>query len=99
MKVIDQNPYAWFFFGDGNKLFLDVNCNHSAFGYSWMIEMNDYERESYRTNGRKFLDQLAQNIQFSAPALKDSTSPYKNRDVSKKYSDATSEAVRRWKEE
>ena len=97
MEVVATSPHAWFLFKEADALFLDVECNHSAFGYSWMIELNEYEFERYASEGSSFLDQLAQSIQFSAPVVKDSKSPYKKRDVSKQHYDATMEAVRQWK--
>lgn len=99
MKVIDHDPQAWFLLRDKDALYLDVNCNHSAFGYSWMIELNEDELNRYASEGRAFLNQLAQSIQYSAPIVIGSTSPYKNRDVSKEHSVATVEAVQQWNEE
>ncbi|MGJ8655592.1 MAG: hypothetical protein ACSHX6_04005 [Akkermansiaceae bacterium] len=97
MKVIDQEYYAWFLFEEAGVLFLDANCNHSAFGYTWMIKLNTRELESYSSGGRAFLNKLAHDIHYSAPAVKGSKSPFKGRDVSEKYHQVAMEAVKRWK--
>jgi hypothetical protein len=96
-QVRDHAPHAWFLLEDCGVLFLDVNCDHGAFGYSWMIELNADELERYRAEGRSFLDELADAIHMSVPVVVGSTSAYKDRNVSKEHSGAIQDAIRRWR--
>lgn len=52
MKVVDHEPHAWFLFEEGDSIFLDVNCDHGAAGYSVMIELSAEEALRYVLNGR-----------------------------------------------
>jgi len=96
MKVIDREPSLWFLLSDEDDLILDVYCNHSAFGYSWTLILQDHECESYHKKGREALSQLALQIQTSAPILKESASPFKDRMVSKKLEKQIEETIRLW---
>jgi hypothetical protein len=96
-EVVDHAPHAWFLLEDCGVTFLDVNCNHGAYGYSWMIELNADELERYRAEGRAFLDHLADAIHMSVPVVEGSTSAYKDRDVSSEHAGATQDAIRRWR--
>lgn len=99
MKVLDHAAHWWFLFEEGSALFLDVNCSHSAVGYSFMIELDADEVAQYRAEGRTFLERLATRIQDTAPILAASTSPYKGRDVSGAYAERCTQAVRAWRGE
>lgn len=97
MKVIDHQSHHWFFFEEEGAFFLDANCNHSAFGYSWMIELNSDELIEYKSQGREYLSKLADEIHNSAPIAKGNTSKFKDRDVSKNYADKTKAALDKWR--
>ncbi|HVG46292.1 MAG TPA: hypothetical protein VM890_16230 [Longimicrobium sp.] len=92
MQVIDSEPAAWFLFEDGADLFLDVNCNHSAAGYSVLIKLLPEEVADYWTAGRSSISRLADRVQDSGPH-----GGYQKRDVSSTYGDASMEAVRAWR--
>ena len=98
MKVVDYENWTWFLFEHQNELYLDVHCNMSAFGYTYMIQLNDTERELYETEGREYLCKLAHDIHYSVPIAKDTSSIYKERNVTKEFSNLTREAVRVWRE-
>ncbi|NRA23003.1 MAG: hypothetical protein HRU08_00700 [Oleispira sp.] len=98
MKVIDSENWAWFLFEHGGNLYLDANCNMSAFGYTYMIELNADEQKLYQDAGREYLNKLAHDIHYSVPIAKDTTSIYKGRDVSKELSELATEAVKTWRE-
>ena len=97
MQVLDHQPNTWFLFQVGDTLLFDAACNHSAFGYSWLIELNAEERQAYERGGRAFLDWLARDIHNGVPILKVSTSPYKARNCSVEYADETKRAVEAWR--
>jgi hypothetical protein len=67
MEVIDEGPQAWLLFKREDELFLDVNCSHSAAGYSVLIRLKPEEEAAYAREGRAFLDRLAQDVQYSGP--------------------------------
>jgi len=92
MQVIDSQPAAWFLFEDGADLFLDVNCDHSAVGYSVLIKLMPEEVAEYRTVGRSSISRLAARVQDSGPR-----GDYQKRDVSSTYGDASMAAVLAWR--
>ena len=97
MKVIDHQPGSWFLLGAEDRLYLDVNCSHGAFGYSVLIELNAAERDEYHALGRGGLDTLARRISDSAPGARDSGSVYAGRDLSRDCGEEVSRAVAEWK--
>jgi len=97
MDVVDTRPHGWFLLSEGDKLFLDINCDHNAFGYTVLLELSPEEREDFETRGRLALDELAEAVQYSAPAARESTSPYRERDLEKVRGGEVSEAVDRWR--
>jgi hypothetical protein len=99
LRVVDHRPTRWFLLADGDALLLDVHCSHSAFDYSVLIELTDAERAALERGGRDYLDDLAQKIHHSAPAARGSTSPYRDRDLTRTRSGAVVDAVRRWRAE
>ena len=98
MKVVDTKDHTWFLFEHEGDLYLDTNCTNSAIGYSYMIRLNEAERELYRMGAREYLSKLASEVEYSVPILADSTSIYKSRRVSYEISNLTLDAVRVWRE-
>ena len=98
MKVVDTENWAWFLFEHEGDFYLDANCNMSAFGYTYMIQLNEAEISSYKAGGHDYLSKLSHDIHYSVPAAKGSTSIYKGRDVSNKFSELATEAVKVWRE-
>ena len=82
MQVLDHHPYAWFLLEDEGSLYLDAHCSHSFFDYSVLIALNDAEVSSYRQGGPDYLNRLAHDIHYSAPAARGSRSPYTARNLS-----------------
>lgn len=99
MKVIDSENLAWFLFEHEGYLYLDANCNMSAFGYTYMILLNEDEKKQYEYGGHEYLNKLAYDIHYSMPIAKDTSSIYKGRDVSKELSELANEAVKAWKDD
>lgn len=97
MKVVDTKDHTWFLFEHGGDLYLDTNCSHSAIGYSYMIRLDEAERELYRISGRDYLSKLASEVEYAVPISPDSTSIYKSRRVSSEVSNLASDAVRVWR--
>ncbi len=98
MKVLDTEQWSWFLFVHESNYYLDVNCNISAFGYTYMIKLNECERKMYEVDGREYLNKLAHEIHYSVPIGKDSKSIYKGRDVGSEFRVLTSEAIEKWRE-
>lgn len=97
MKVMDSEDRAWFLLEHGGHLYLNANCNMSAFGYSYMIQLNDQELQNYKSGGREYLNHLAHDIHHSVPIAKDTSSIYKGREVSKPLAGLATEAIRAWR--
>ena len=96
MKVIDNEKGAWYLFQDGDHFYLDGNYSHRAIEYDNMIELSQEEKFSFRSNGRGYINQLYQEIQESAPILKISDSPYKERRIVGEVRERTTKAVKEW---
>ncbi len=92
MQVVDHEPQAWFLFKEGNALFLDINCNHGAVGYSVMIQLSAEEKSEYSQKGHDYLNSLAQSVQYAGPGW-----GYQSRDVSAIYSKESTAAVNEWR--
>ncbi|HGM5489669.1 TPA: hypothetical protein ACKP1B_001267 [Serratia fonticola] len=96
MKVIDHEPQMWFLLQDDDGLLLDVNCSHSAFGYSVLIELEEDETRNFQNEGHVYLNQLAGEINFSAPGVRGSSSPYQARNIRQARGDEVMAVVREW---
>jgi len=81
VTVIDHEPSGWFLVRDGERLLLDVNCSHSAVSYPFLMALNETERDAYAARGHAFISELADRIQYSAPGVIGSVSPYRDRDL------------------
>src|SRR5688500_12658728 len=92
VQVVDHGPQAWLLFKDGDELLLDVNCSHSAAGYSVLIHLEADEAAAYAQEGRTYLDRLAQRVQDSGPG-----SGLQSRDVSARFSNKCTEAFEKWR--
>lgn len=66
MTVIDFQPQSWFFLKNDTEYFIDVNCNHSAFGFNLLIQLNQSEINDYNKYGKVFLSNFANDIQYYA---------------------------------
>lgn len=97
MKIAAQRKGSWFLFTTNDNLLLNVNCNHGFFGYSWMIELNEAEKQKYKVEGDTYLDLLAEAIQNSNPIHKNTTSPFVDRNVSKKYKNESMDALKKYR--
>jgi hypothetical protein len=81
MRVLDHEPHSWFLLEDGDTLYFDANCNHGIAGFDVLIALDPAEASAYTAAGRGYLDQLARDIQYSAPGVVGSTSPFTSRDL------------------
>jgi hypothetical protein len=99
MKVIDQEKNSWYLFEEDGKLLFDVNCSHSFVGYDFMMILNEQEIALYKKNGREYLNELANQIDYSSPISKASNSEYKDRYVYDKYSEKSMDAINLWRKE
>lgn len=96
MRVLHNRPHAWFLLEDGNELILDVNCNYSFVGYSFAMLLNQRERNRFREEGTEFIDDLADQINQSAPIAIASTSKFKSRKVEDSFTEQISAAIAIW---
>lgn len=85
MKLLDHKENSWYFFEEGKRFILHVECSHSFVGYDFLMFLNDEEISNYQKIGRSFLEQLANEIDFSCPIAKESTSKYKGRNLDESY--------------
>ena len=70
MEVIDHQPHAWFLLADEERLFLDANCSASFFDYTVLIELDAAEKVALGKKGRGYLDWLAHDVHYTAPAVR-----------------------------
>lgn len=97
MVVLDHEPQWWFLLQDGERLLFDVNCSHSAASYSWLMALNQEEVARFRAKGRAFLSELAEEIQWTAPGIRCSTSVFLGRNISQTHGKSVTEAVQEWR--
>ena len=98
MRVIDEAAASWFLLeNEGGRLLLDVHCSQSFFDYSVLIELDAEERQRLHEKGRTYLDWLSHEIHYGAPAIKDSRSPYKARNLTAEHGRRVMEAVQAWR--
>ena len=92
VKVADHEPMSWFLFELEGKLYLDVNCSHSVFGFSVLFELNDAEAAAYATEGRAYLQHLAGRVQ-------DHTfTEFMPRNLAQEWHDRATAAVLAWRQ-
>ncbi|UGS89775.1 hypothetical protein KOL96_17610 [Ralstonia wenshanensis] len=96
MEVLEYGPQGWYLLRDGQQLYLDVDCNHSFVGYSFTMQLNSVEAAKYWRQGRGYLNELAQAVQYSAPGVSGSGSIYKGRLVAAEVSTRANDAIRLW---
>ena len=98
MRVLDEAAASWFLLEDeGGRLLLDVHCSQSFFDYSVLIKLDAEERCRLHEGGRTYLDWLSHKIHYSAPAVRDSRSPYKARDLTAEHGQQVTKAVQVWR--
>ena len=97
MIVLDHEPHWWFLLQDGDTLLLDVHCSHGPADYLWTMALNDSEIAEFGSTGRTFLSKLAEKVQWSAPGVRGSTSPFLGRKLSLIHDKAVSDAIRLWR--
>jgi len=97
LRVIDHEPHHWFLLQAAHGLLLDIACSHSAFGYSFLMQLNEDEVRAYERDGHRYLSELSGAVQFSAPGVRDSSSPYKDRNIHLEHADTVTEAVLAWR--
>lgn len=98
MKVLAAEPGQWYLLEADGALFLDGLYNHSAYYYTFMIQLTAEEMAKYRKGGRRFLQSLSNAIQSSAPVVISTRSKYKDRDVSGFHLEESKRAVAEWNE-
>ncbi|QYK08374.1 hypothetical protein [Shewanella mangrovisoli] len=98
MRVVDTENRAWFLFEHEGEFYLDANCSMSAFGYHYLIPLNEQESVRYRDMGRAYLKQLAYDIHDSVPIAENSRSIYRGRDQSREFEPLTRRAILLWRE-
>ena len=82
MKKIDEEPWRWLLFQEGNRYFLQALCSHSAADYFFTVEMNREELSRFEDEGREYLTSLAHDIHYSAPGVIGNKSIFRNRQIS-----------------
>ena len=97
MRVIDHEPQWWFLLEEDGLLFLDTSCEHSFISYDFLLQLDIEELRTYAREGRAFINQLATEIEYSAPIARASTSRFKARRLSEPYSAKVTTAVESWR--
>lgn len=96
MQVVDHAPHAWFLLRDDDTLLLDVNCSHGPVGYEWTMVLNEEEAAQFRALGHDFIAQLAEQVQWTAPGVLNSRSPYLGRKVDRETRQRVTLAIKAW---
>lgn len=62
MDVVDHETAAWYLLADGDAMFLDVNCEGNAAGYSLLLELTADERRAFALEGRAAIERIALEV-------------------------------------
>ncbi|MET3928052.1 hypothetical protein [Devosia sp. 2618] len=84
LTVIDEagpNEGQWQLLEEGDALFLNAYCSHSFIDYAFLMQLTADEITRFRASGRDYLTTLAYDVHWTAPIVKASKSPYKNRNL------------------
>ncbi len=68
MQIVSHRPQDWFLGDEDGVLFLDVGCNHGAFGFSVLVRLTDAQASRYEAEGSPFVDSIARDIQNGGPS-------------------------------
>jgi hypothetical protein len=66
MQVIAEEPWDWFLFEDGGKLYLDVLIEHGAISFNVTAALNEEQADDYAREGLACLMQLAGEMRHKA---------------------------------
>lgn len=91
MEVIEHEPHFWFLLEEAGELYLDVNCQLSAVGFSVIVRLTEYEAQAYRSEGRDSVVRLAEDVEQHP------LTAYRERDLSSEVGPAVHDAVMRWR--
>ena len=92
MNVIAHAPHSWFLLLDLNDLYLDVNCNRGAVGFSILLRLTREERDAYRDEGQSAIERLAAGVQDRPNGCWD-------RNLDATWHQMVTQAVREWRSE
>lgn len=79
MRVLDEEPYGWFLLEEDGHLYLYALCSHSFVDYLFLMKLDDAELAAFREKGRSYLSDLAYRVHYSAPGVRGTKSPYRDR--------------------
>ncbi len=99
MRVIGHEPSGWFLVEEGKRFLLDVNCSHGAVSYDFAMELSDAEMNEYLRQGSKFISELAEQIQYSAPGVRGNTSSFRDRLLAGPRRDKMNTVIATWLKE
>ena len=99
MKVVDCDENSWFLLEEDGNFYFDASCNHSVVYFTYSIQLTDDELLQYERGGKKFLSELAGDMNFSAPIARGSKSKYIQQEVSKELSEKISDTIISWRKQ
>ena len=91
MDVIAHRPHAWFLMEDEGDLYLDINCDHGAVGFSMLLRLTPEEALEVRGGSDSAVDRLATRFQNQAIAV------FLTRNLSAPWQQKAGSAIERWK--
>jgi hypothetical protein len=92
MEVVDHEPAGWYLLTEGADHYFDVNCSHSAVGFSILLRFDDDERARYHAQGRAFLERFAEEVNYYSGR-------YRSRDVTGALAHEAGRAIATWQRE
>jgi hypothetical protein len=66
MQVIDHAIGFWYCLKKDSSYYLDVHCSHGFASFSVLIKLTEDEREKFETEGKDFLNHLAETVSCSS---------------------------------
>lgn len=96
MKVIESEPGFWYLLTEGAELIITISCEHSFVAYDFTMKLGPDEIAQYQAHGRSFVGKLAEEVNYSCPIARDSSSAYKNRNIHSMLGEVVDRAVEKW---
>ncbi|OZC02912.1 hypothetical protein [Rubricoccus marinus] len=97
MRVIDHEPQSWFLLEADGEFYLDGRYSNSFVDYSFPMRLDAEEREAYERDGHGAVQRLYECVQYTAPGVAASRSPYVGRKVEPAVSEQMHRAIMAWK--
>jgi uncharacterized membrane protein YhaH (DUF805 family) len=98
LEVVEGGEAGWYLLRGPRQVYLDIDCGYGFTDLMITLILNEDEVATYRTYGNRYLDSIANQMNYIKPTMADRDSPFKGRAFERRPSSAVSKAIQRWKQ-